>query len=141
MTFSLDVLLSRLPPDMTESEWSDIKALLQNRMAELSPSDRAELIAMQLDSAREKVRDVERETRGGAIIGMDKAEELNFIRQCDSVYKNMRQVAERTSNTALLRDLERYKDVPSIAVLKHLSMKSMLEIYHRRVAEESKRLV
>jgi hypothetical protein len=136
MTFSPDVIFSRLPEDMTESEWSDIKALLQNRMAELSPSDRAELIAMQLDSAREKVREVQRETRGGAIIGTDKAEELNFIRQCDSVYKNMRQVAERTSNTALLRDLERYRNLPSIAVLRHMDMKSMLQLYHRRLAEK-----
>jgi hypothetical protein len=110
--------------------------MLQKRLAKLSSSDRGELLAMQLDSDREMIRQVDRETRGGAIIDTVNAEELNFIEQCDSVYKNMRQVAERTSNTALLRDLERYRNLPSIAVLRHMDMKSMLQLYHRRLAEK-----
>jgi hypothetical protein len=127
INFFDDVIVPRLPIDLTESELDEIKQMIRKRYYELAAQDRSELMLINSDMVRSTRKEFERSHPiPGATIDDVKAQELGYLEKAPLVYQTLKKVAERTSNVRMLQDLERFKETPDVVLFKYFNMTSWI---------------
>ncbi len=127
INFFNDVIVPRLPSDLSPEEFDQIKAMIIKRYYELAAQDRGELMLINSDMVHSTRKEFERSHPiPGETIDDDKAQELAYLERAPLVYQTLRRGAENTGNMELLRDVERFRLTPDIPLYRHFNMTSWI---------------
>jgi hypothetical protein len=130
INFFNDVIVPRLPSDLSPEEFDQIKAMIKMRYyQQLTAQDQATMMSINADMKRQKKREFDSDMRNasmGMTIDESKAEELAYLEKSPLVYAELKRAAEITGNMELLRDVERFKETPDIPLIKHFHGASWL---------------
>jgi hypothetical protein len=124
MTFT-DFLLSKLP----EEEREELIQLLADRLSSLSPADKGFAIAQNTLNTQARIR------KHGGLITEDQAIEKIHDELVQGVPK-LQRFAAKIGDAALYRDLEKYRELPEIALAKHYSFNCFVQVEKERQQKE-----
>jgi hypothetical protein len=116
---------SRLPKDERE----EVSQLLADRLGALSHQERGFAIAEHRLNIQAKIR------KHGGLITEDQAEEKIHETLVQGVPKLQRWALEN-HKTAFYWDLEKYRELPEIALAKHYSFNSFVQVVKEKQAEQ-----
>ena len=116
MTTIKDYLIEKLPVE----EIPAIVQLSKDIQDSLSVQDKTDLLAIDAEMVRKKMKEK------SGMITPDEAREEHIIKDAPAMLPVLQQIGERTANVQFLRDIEKYKEAPAIAIMKNFSVPGLL---------------